>query len=237
MLDSCLNMEFNLFLWPMILPMILPIFYCFKYKRESLVEILAIILTMIIIVILYWPLSNNFFTSQNILAKFVLFVFLPILILYILSPEKSLFSLKKYGIKKAGFKKSFSLSLLLLPVMLGVTFIIKYFSGVSYDADLISGIISFFESFSEEFFFRGVLFLFLLNKTNLKVAYFSSLFSFILMHPQHLENYTNLFFFSTIVQGVLTIEITRRSENIAGAWILHGINRFFIIAIIPFLLK
>ena len=51
------------------------------------------------------------------------------------------------------------------------------------------------------------------------------------MHPQHIQNYSNPFLISTIVQGFLTIEIARRSDNITGAWLLHGINRLFIIAI------
>jgi len=29
------------------------------------------------------------------------------------------------------------------------------------------------------------------------------------------------------------MEIARRSENIIGAWFLHGINRFFTIAVLP----
>ena len=229
-------MEFDFLLWPMLIPMVFPIFYCLKYKREALAEIVAIILTMVVIVIAYWPFSNLIITSQNIIAKFILFIIFPIIVLFIFKRDKSIFDLRKYGIKKVGLKKSLFLSMLFLPLMLGVTFAIKYVGGVTYDADVIGGSISFFESFTEEFFFRGILFVFLLSRTNLKIAYITSLASFILMHPQHLENYTNLFFISTIVQGILTIEIARRSENIAGAWILHGINRFFGIVIVPILL-
>ena len=32
-------MEFNLFLWPMLIPLILPLFYAIKYKKESLKDI------------------------------------------------------------------------------------------------------------------------------------------------------------------------------------------------------
>ncbi|MCK4332984.1 MAG: CPBP family intramembrane metalloprotease [Thermoplasmatales archaeon] len=98
----------------------------------------------------------------------------------------------------------------------------------------MTGIISFFEAFTEEFFFRGILFIFLLNRTNLKIAYITSLASFVLVHPQHL---TTIFLVATIVQGILTIEICRRSDNLTGTWLLHGINRFFIIAIVPLLLS
>jgi len=37
-------------------------------------------------------------------------------------------------------------------------------------------------------------------------------------------------------QGLITIEICRRTNNVAGAWIVHGTNRFFSIAIYPFLM-
>ena len=228
-------MEFNLFLWPMLVPMIVPLFYCFKYKKESLAEIGTITASMFLVVVLYWPLqSSNFLSTQTYIAvKFLLFVILPLLCLSILKRNKSPLKLKQFGIKKEGTKKSLWLCILFLPIMLVVTFVIQYVNGVALDADVLTGTISFFEAFTEEFFFRGILFIFLLNRTNLKIAYITSLASFVLVHPQHL---TTIFLIATIVQGVLTIEICRRSDNLIGAWILHGINRFFIIAIFPFLL-
>ena len=116
--------------------------------------------------------------------------------------------------------------------MLIVTFLAKYMIGGILDANFSVGVVSFVESFTEEFFFRGILFIFLLSRTNLKIAYVTSLTSFVLMHPQ---NFTNPFIISTIVQGFLTIEICRRSKNLVGAWVLHGTNRFFSIVIIPIL--
>ena len=227
-------MEFNLFLWPMLVPMIIPLFYCFKYKKESLAEIGTITASMFLVVVLYWPLqSSNFLSTQTYTAvKFLLFVILPLLCLLILKRNKSPLKLEHFGIKKEGTKKSLWLCILFLPIMLVVTFVIQYVNGVTLDVDVLTATISFFEAFTEEFFFRGILFIFLLNRTNLKIAYFTSLASFVLVHPQHL---TTIFLIATVVQGVLTIEICRRSDNLIGAWLLHGINRFFIIAIFPFL--
>ncbi len=116
--------------------------------------------------------------------------------------------------------------------MLLVTYIAKYMIDGSFNPNFPLGVVSFVESFTEEFFFRGILFIFLMRKTNFKIAYITSLTSFILMHPQ---NFTNPFIISTMVQGFLTIEICRRSKNLVGAWVVHGTNRFFSIAIIPFL--
>ena len=227
-------MTINLFLWPMLIPMIIPLLYCAKYKKESLVEIGLITLVMILIVIFYWPLLvSNFLLTQTYTAvKFLLFVILPVIFLLLLKRNKPSLNLVQYGIKKQGLRNSLWLCVLFLPIMLIVTFVINYINGVVTDADILSGTISFFEAFTEEFFFRGILFIFLLSKTDLKIAYITSLASFVLMHPQH---FNSLFLISTVVQSVLTIEISRRSENIIGAWLLHGINRFFVISIIPFL--
>ena len=226
-------MEFNLFLWPIIMPMLIPLFYCAKYKRKYLADVATITLSMVIIVVLYWPLATSLGSIASIAVKILLFVILPIMCLLFLKRDKSPLNLKQYGIKKDGLKKSLWLCVLFLPIMLVVTFSIKYINGMASDTDILFGTVSFFESFTEEFFFRGILFIFLLGRTDIKIAYITSLASFVLMHPQH---FTDIFIVSTIVQGTLTIEITRRSGNITGAWVLHGINRFFIIAVIPFLL-
>ena len=227
-------MELNLFLWPMLLPMVIPIFYCLKFKRESLVKIGMLTTVMILIVILYWPLlTTNFLGNYTYTSvKFFLFVLLPILGLQIVKSNKNALDLNRYGLKLQGLKKSTWLFVLFLPIMLGVTIAIQLINGVKIDFNLSFGTIMFFEAFSEEFFFRGILFIFLLSKTNLQVAYITSLASFVLMHPQNL---TTVFIFGTIIQGILTIEICRRSDNLIGAWLLHGTNRFFTIAIIPLL--
>jgi hypothetical protein len=226
-------LNFDFILWPMLLPMLLPLFYCVRYKKESFVEVGIIFLAMTLIVIFYWPLTTCFVTTANIFIKFLLFIFLPILLLLILKRDKSILYPSIYGIKKEGLKKSVFFGLFFIHIMLIVTFLVKYFNGVVTETNIVLGIISFIESFSEEFLFRGILFLLMLNRTNLKIAYITSFTSFILMHPQH---FTDIFIISTIVQGILTIEICHRSENLTGAWLIHGSNRFFNIAILPFII-
>jgi len=227
-------MELNLFLWPMIIPMLIPVLYCIKFKRESLANIGSITGLMVVIVILYWPfLTTNFLGNYTyITVKFFLFVLLPIISLQILKSKKTALDLNHYGIKKRGLKKSIWWFVLFLPIMLVAAIAVQLINGVKIDFDLSTATIMFFESFTEEFFFRGILFIFLLSKTNLQVAYITSLASFILIHPQYL---TTIFIIGTMVQGILTIEICRRSDNLIGAWLLHGTNRFFTIAIIPLL--
>jgi hypothetical protein len=58
----------------------------------------------------------------------------------------------------------------------------------------------------------------------------TSLASFIFIHPQNL---TTLFIVGTIIQGIVTLEIARRSQNIFGSWMLHGSNRFFELVLLP----
>ena len=232
--------HFDFILWPMLIPMFLPLIYALMYKLDSLIEIGVITLSMLLIVISYWPLTLRFNSTSNIVTKFLLFILLPLFLLYIafnvqnkLKNEKRVISFERFGIRRDGLKNSLLLGLLLIPLMLLFTYAAKYMIGGFYEANFSVGIVSFVESFTEEFFFRGVLFLFLISRTDLKIAYTTSLASFVLMHPQ---NFSNLFIISTILQGFLTLEICRRSKNIVGAWILHGTNRFFSIAIFPFLL-
>jgi membrane protease YdiL (CAAX protease family) len=228
-------MEFNLFLWPMLIPMIIPLVYCVRYQKKSLLDILTIALVLVVIVIVYWPLvtSNIFLDYTYLVTKFFLFLLLPILLLAFLHRNVALLHPRIYGFKKERLKTSLLWFMIFLPIMLLTTGVIQYVQGIHWNSDMFMGIVSFFEAFSEEFFFRGILFVFLIKKTTLKIAYVTSLASFILMHPQNLFT---LYSLSTILQGVLTIEIVRRSQNIIGAWFLHGANRFFQLVLLPFVL-
>jgi len=219
--------------------MIIPFLYTFKHKKESVLDILIIIIIMTIIVILYWPLTTSIYSLANIFSKFLLFLFFPLLIIFLTfririnNGKQNDYNLSQFGISSKGIRKSSKLGLYFIPFMIGVTFFVKFTMNISYNPDFILGLVSFFESFTEEFFFRGILFLYLISRTDLKIAYITSLTSFILLHPQ---NFSNPFIISTIVQGFFTLEICRRSGNLAGAWILHGTNRFFSIVIYPLIL-
>jgi membrane protease YdiL (CAAX protease family) len=228
-------MEINLFLWPMLIPMLIPLFFCIKFKKETFFEIVAITLVMVLIMLLYWPLvtSDIFSTYTYVGVKIILFLILPLVMFILIKRNTSPLHIAAYGIKKEGAKKSIVWFVLLLPMMLMTTGLIQYYQGVGWNADLIPGVISFFEAFTEEFFFRGILFIFLLQKSNMKIAYVTSLASFTLMHPQNLAT---IYIIGTIIQGILTLEIARRSKNILGAWMLHGSNRFFELVLLPLLM-
>ncbi|MBU4070725.1 MAG: CPBP family intramembrane metalloprotease [Candidatus Thermoplasmatota archaeon] len=225
------------FLWPMLIPMIIPLVYCRKWKKESLKDIWLIIIIMLLIVILYEPLAWNldFPFFGYIFWKFVLFVFLPLGIFYwYLKDKKTSKILPDFGVRKKGMEKSLLLCAIFIPLMLATDAIVSILLGRSYPPgdNLHSGIM-FVESFTEEFFFRGILFLYLWKVTDVRVAYVTSIMSFVLMHPQH---FWGLGMVSAIVQGVLTAVIVHKSKNLAGAWLLHGANRVFSISILPWFL-
>lgn len=227
-------MEFNFFLWPMLLPLLIPLIYCIKNKKDTLKDILSLILAILLIIILYWPLTTALISPANIFVKILLFTLIPYaLIKATHEHKKQPLNSAEFGIQKKGLKSSLKLGLILLPIMLLTTSIIRLYQGIGQNPDIVLGVISFIESFSEEFFFRGILFLYLAKKTNLHIAYITSFLCFILMHPQHLSN---LFILPTIIQAIITLEICRKTKNLAGAWLIHGANRTLSIAILPFLL-
>jgi len=220
----------------MLLPLIIPILYCIRKKRESLTEILIIALVMSLIVGL-WPLYSDGYLGYSseayVSVKVLLFIALPITVLLLLKRNKSPLDFRQYGIQSEGAKKSILLFVVLLPLMLIASYIVRIGSSAPASADLPYGAIMFFEAFTEEFLFRGILFILILSLTDVKIAYFTSFACFLLMHPQYYASGLMIGMLSLIVQAVLTIEIARRSKNIIGSWLLHGLNRFVTIAVFP----
>jgi len=226
-----------LFLWPMILPILFLFFYCVIYKKERMREALAILVAIAVMIVLYPPLMDLLATDILGLGysavKLILLVLLPIVCLLLFTRDRSFLSLKKYGVKKEGIKKSTLLFLILLPVMLIVT-LIQSLSLEGGGSPLFAyGSVMFFEAFTEEFLCRGVLLVFLMSIVDIRIAYFISVMTFVLAHPQYYLPLT-LPIIGVLVQAILTAEISRRSGNIIGAWLLHGTNRFFSLVILPF---
>jgi membrane protease YdiL (CAAX protease family) len=225
------------FLWPMLIPILIPIIYCWKWKKESLKHLWPILLSMILIVILYEPLvwDLDFPVLGYIFWKFVLFVFIPLgIFIWYWKGKNSEKPFEVFGVKKEGMKKSLFFCALFIPLMLATDTIVSYLLGrTSPPSDLSYSGIMFFESFTEEFFFRGILFLYLWKVTDVRVAYVTSIMSFVLVHPQY---FWGLGMVSVIVQGVLTAVIVHKSKNLTGAWVLHGVNRVFSLSILPWFL-
>lgn len=227
-------MEINFFLWPFLLPLIALVIYSAGRKRSSLQISGLLLISGICIVGVYWPLITlDFFQPFTyIIVKFLLFVFVPVLFLNVLLKKQFRDIFITSGLQKKGLKNSVFLFFIFLPIMLLFSGAISYLSGNFVQGSLDTGAISFIESFTEEFYFRGLLFLVLAAYIDVRMAYVVSITSFVLVHPQHL---TSFLVVPTIVQGILTLEIVRRSNNLIGAWLLHGVNRIFLLVILPFL--
>jgi membrane protease YdiL (CAAX protease family) len=198
-------------------------------------DVSIILLCMVCIVVLYWPFLMSAFAGSYTypVVKLILFLVLPVVLFTGLKRETSLLHGSSFGLTTQGLTKSLLWFVVFLPIMLVASGIIQYVHGMAGSVELTAGTMSFFEAFTEEFFFRGILFIFLFQRTTLKIAYATSLMSFILMHPQNL---TTVFIGVTIIQGFLTVEIARKSHNIVGSWLLHGSNRFVELVILPLFL-
>lgn len=232
-------MAIDLFLWPMLLPIFALAIYCWLYKKDHLKEALAILAAIAIMIVLYMPMMDLFAKDAigigYSITKLILWILLPIAFLFLLTRDKSFLSFRKYGTKKGGARRSVWLFLIFVPIMLVVTFAESMILGVGWDSNIPLGSVMFFESFTEEFLCRGILLVFLMSIIDFRMAYAVSALTFILAHPQYYFP-LQLGLVGVIVQTVLTAEIARRSDNIIGAWLLHGTNRFFEMVFLPFLL-
>jgi len=205
---------------PLLFALLIPIIYSL-WKRKELKSILLITLSAILLIAFYpiVPYLANLipFFGYSI-GKFLLFVLIPVVTIFYI--EK--WNLKKIfanlGVRRKNAGKSVYYGLIAAVITIIITILVT----TAINFDLAFRTIMFFEAFTEEFFFRGFLFLYLLTKTNRKVAYATSILGFILIHPQH---FTSLFLISTIAQGVLLTIVADKTKNIIGPWVSHGLNR------------
>ncbi|MFA5771639.1 MAG: CPBP family intramembrane glutamic endopeptidase [Thermoplasmata archaeon] len=205
----------------LIIALFIPLAYCIKWKKNELKDIILLVACGAIIIILYpitFYLSNAFGVIGYSLGKFVLFVLLPIATIFYIEKWKIKDILFNVGVRKKNLWKSIMYGLIAAIATIAITLVIS----ASTKIDVFYHGIMFFEAFTEEFFFRGVLFLYLIGKTNLKVAYLTSIVGFILVHPQH---FTSIFITTTIAQAVLLTIVVDKTKNIIGPWISHGLNR------------
>jgi len=217
-------MSLNLGMWPialLIFAFLIPLIYCAKWKKKELKDIALLTGCGVAIIALY-PLTFYLADAIGILgyaiAKIMLFVILPVVTIFYIEKWNLRDILFNVGVRKENLQKSIVYGLLAAVV----TIVITVFVSTTYNVDIVWRVVMFFEAFTEEFFFRGILFLYLVQKTNLKVAYSTSIIGFILIHPQH---FTSIFIVSTIAQSILLTIVADKTKNIIGPWLAHGLNR------------
>jgi membrane protease YdiL (CAAX protease family) len=226
----------SFFLWPVIIPILIPIAYCLKWKRESLGHIWPVALCLVLIVLLFEPLvwGLDFPVLGYAFWKSVLFVFLPLAVLcwHLRGKMGARKIFAGLGVRRRGAGESLKLGMFLLPVMLISTTLASLWLARHYSpSDVSYSGIMFAESFTEEFFFRGIMFLYLWKLADIRVAYVTSIIGFVLLHPQY---FWGAAIVPAIVQGVLTAIIVHKSKNLAGPWLLHGTARVFSLSVLPY---
>ncbi len=205
---------------PLMFALLIPIIYSLKWKRKELKNIILISLCSLGVVVFY-PLV--IFLSKLIpfgypIGKIILFVLFPIITVFYIERWNIKTIFLNLGVRKRNLSKSIIYGLLATVITISITI----FVSITYPWIPLNQLIAFLESFTEEFFFRGFLFLYLLQKTNLKVAYPTSILAFVLAHPQH---FTSWFLISLISQGILLTFVAHKTKNIMGPFISHGLNR------------
>lgn len=218
-----MSLDFGMFpIALLICALFIPLVYCIKWKRKELRPIGLLMLCSIIIVLLYpitYYLSNIAGESGYALGKFILFVIIPLVTLVFIEKTTVKKILMDVGVRRKRILASIVYGVGVAAITIVITLLVSAFTETM---NVLQAAILFFDAFNEEFFFRGILFLYVLKKTNVPVAYLTSIIGFILVHPQH---FTSLFLLSTSTQAILLTIVADKTKNIAGPWISHGLNR------------
>ena len=212
-------------------------------KTGFLILIISII-TCIILFILEQVLNINYLIKT--ISKICFFIGIPIYL-------NKIFKLKTFKIKKIFSKKDF-LGGFFFGSIVFVIIIIGFFIFKNYiDFDNIATKLNMIQisknnfifigiyiilcnSFIEEFFFRGFLFLSLKNYTNTKFAYLYSSFLFSIYHMSIFKNWFSPFIIIISLIGLFSIGmifnlVNTRNNTITNSWLIHAIADISIISI------
>lgn len=217
-------MALDLGLFPIALLLLvlpLPLMYSLMRKRIGLRAVLGMCACCVLVVLLYplvFFLSDIFGILGYAAGKLGLFVFLPLVTLVYLERRRLRGVLVGVGVRWRNAPRSLALGGLAAVVTIAVTFLVT----AAQPIDMFVSIVLFLEAFTEEFLFRGVLLIYLATKTDAWVAYVTSIVGFVLVHPQNFESW---FLVSTVVQAILLAIVADRTQNLAGSWVAHGLNR------------
>jgi membrane protease YdiL (CAAX protease family) len=206
---------------PLIFALLIPLLYCLVNKKSEMKNMLVLFVSGIIMVALYpiiFYLPNSFGIAGYAFIKFIIFVCLPIVTILYLEKWDLMKILYNVGINKDNLSKSIIFGLIAAVIMIVVVLIIS----TTFQTDIYWYVITFIESFTEEFYFRGVLLLYLAQKVDIRIAFATSIIGFIVVHPQH---FITTFLISTTIQAVLLAIVVYKTKNIIGAWIAHGLTR------------
>ncbi len=215
------------------LALLIPLVHGLGWNREQLRKVTGLVLVGMAVILLYPAvvfLSDALGVAGYAIGKFVLFVLLPLVALcYAESWDVKSF-LKAVGVRRERLWRSVLYGLAALVVTVVAAVLIAIVLSLQPFLDLVWSLVMFFDAFSEEFLFRGILLLYLAGKVGLRVAYPTSILGFILAHPQYFMTpdfvpFLTIQIVPTILQAVLLAIVAARTQNIIGPWVSHGLNR------------
>lgn len=177
--------------------------------------------------------------AYKTLLKIVVFISLPITYskYFAKKPIKYLPSLKNFGVYD--LKKVVGLGVFTFSVVLGAYFILRQFIDLANIAAELSKIgvtpinfvfiaayVTFFNSFIEEFFFRGYVFLNLLEEKKRYEAYLTSSLLFALYHIGIFYTWfshaiTLVALLGLFFGGIIFNWLNHKSKNITNSWLVH----------------
>ena len=172
-------------------------------------------------------LYDTFIRSLGATGLFQSYFYFFIKVVLFVLPGLVIIKLRKYQLHDFGItKKNLRSSLLLgfsILIITAFTNAMIFSVALPFNLSLLVtwSIPLFFDAFNEEFFFRGIFFLFAFQNTkNLLLSYVVSIISTLAWHPiEHVR------MIPVFVQGTLLCYLFYRTNNIHGAWVSHGINR------------
>jgi len=210
---------FPIALFLLVLP--LPLAYAWRRDRANRRAVLGLSGSCVLVVVLYpvvFVLSDALGILGYAAGKLALFVLIPLGTLAYLEREPIGQILIRVGVRRQNVRRSLVLGGVVAVVTIAVTLLVT----VAQPIDVLVSVVLFFEAFTEEFLFRGVLLLYLATKTSVRIAYVTSIVGFILIHPQNFESW---FIVSTAVQAIVLAVVAQNTRNLAGPWVAHGLNR------------
>ncbi len=207
-------------------------------------KILSIGLLGVLIMSLVDGLIQPGYLTKSII-KIMLFLIIPLILNYLEGDWKIGDYLRLKD--KKSFYQSLLLGVCVYGLIMGVYFLIgPYINlnliksellkelGVSRGNFLLVALyISFVNSLLEEFFFRGFLFLGLLEKTTRKRAYILSSLLFAIYHIAVLDSWFNPYLFILAMTGLFTgglifNYLNEKNKSILNSWIVHMMANFAI---------
>lgn len=201
----------------------------------------VIISSLIACVLLYYIeqiLQTNYFVKT--VSKLLLFVVIPIIYIKFLKKVSLKEALKFNKIDRHHLKLGFIFGMASFAIVLMAYFLLRNFIDLqSIAAEMqskskitptnfmfVAAYVTFGNSFLEEFFFRGFIFLSLYELNNKKLAYIYSSLLFGLYHMAIFRNWFNPALIGLALLGLVSVGfifdwLNTKSENFINSWLVH----------------